>query len=703
MAIDIGTIKQSMPTKAPEKKKPVNVEEQKVKKERVVLEEERIYRRGVVTVKDIISPSSFEVKPTYLRLSGMYVRTLFIITYPRHLGLGWSTPLINLNKTFDVGMFFYPLKAQVVLKQLQKKVGIFEAKILGDAEKGAPRDPIAETALRDIESLRDALTQGIEHFFQFSFYITIYAKSDKELSKYTEEVESLFGSKLIYTKSGFYQSEQGFNSTVPLGNDELMISYNMNTSPIAASFPFISSDLTSDNGILYGVNRHNNSLILFDRFSLQNANSVVFATSGAGKSYTIKLEILRSLMMGTDVIVIDPEYEYKDLSDAVGGTFINVSLASEAKVNPFDLPRGVGEGTKVEDIIRSAVITLKGLLRIMIGQPVGEGGKLGFTPEEDSLLDRALIETYAKKDITPDLLKLDDIDPPTLTDFEDVLGGMEGSQELVARLNKYIDGTFAGLLNQPTNVEMSNQLVVFSVRDLEDELRPVAIYSIINYIWNVTRSIRKKRILVVDEAWWLMQQEDSAKFIFALVKRARKYFMGVTTITQDVNDFLRSAYGQAIVTNSAMQILLKQSPSAVDNIQKTFHLTDGEKYLLLESGVGEGIFFAGSKHAAIKVVASYTEDRIVTTNPAQLLEQEEEEVEFEAEKAKIEKEQAKEEALLEEDAAPAEAATDSEQAPEDEAKDVEKAAAEQDAAAALLAGEEEGKAEADKIRDSLQV
>ncbi len=707
MAIEIGKIKQAMPAPAPEKPQKVNEEVVKAAQERTVLEEERIYRRGVVTVKDIIAPASFEVKPTFLLLSGLYVRTLFIITYPRHIGLGWSAPLINLNKTFDVGMFFYPLKANIILKQLQKKVGIFEAKILGDAEKGAPRDPIAETALRDIESLRDALTQGIEHFFQFSFYVSIYAKSEQELEKYTEEVESLFGSKLIYTKSGFYQAEQGFNSTVPLGNDELMINYNMNTSPIAASFPFISSDLTSDNGILYGINRHNNSLILFDRFSLQNANSVVFATSGAGKSYTIKLEILRSLMMGTDVIVIDPEYEYKDLSDAVGGTFINVSLASDAKVNPFDLPRGIGEGTKVDDIIRSAVITLKGLLRIMIGQPIGEGGKLGFTPAEDSLLDRALIETYAKKDITPDLMSLADVEPPTLTDFEDVLEGMEGSADLVARLQKYTEGTFSGLLDSPTNVEMKNQLVVFSVRDLEDELRPTAIYTIINYIWNVTRSERKKRILVVDEAWWLMQNEDSAKFIFALVKRARKYFLGVTTITQDVNDFLRSQYGQAIVTNSAMQILLKQAPSAADSIQTTFHLTDGEKYLLLESGVGEGIFFAGAKHAAIKVVASYTEDQIVTTNPQQLLNQER------AKKEAAAAQQAQEETVAEEaegtsvEAAPEEAPPEEPIDLEADAREAEEIAAaakaQQDAAAKLLSSETEGKAEADKIRDSLTI
>ncbi len=694
MPLDIGQVKKAMPAPAPKKPVKLKPEEVKVKQEKLVLEEERIYRRGVVTVKDVIAPAAFQVNPRHLLLSGVYVQTLFIITYPRHIGIGWATPLINLNKTFDVAMFFYPLKANIVLKQLQKKVGVFEAKVLGDAEKGAPRDPIAETALRDIEALRDALTQGIEHFFQFAFYITIYAKSQDELDKYAQEVEALFGSKLIYTKTGFYQTEQGFNSTIPLGNDEIMITYNMNTSPIAASFPFVSSDVSSDDGILYGINRHNNSLILFDRFSLQNANSVVFATSGAGKSYAIKLEILRSLMMGTDVIVIDPEMEYKDLSDATGGTYINVSLASDAKVNPFDLPRAVGEGTKVEDIIRSAVITLKGLLRIMIGKPQGASGTLGFTPEEDSMLDQALIETFAKKDITPDITDLSNVEAPIFSDFQDVLEGMEGADDLVARLRKYTEGTFSGLLNSPTTVEMDNQLVVFSVRDLEDELRPVGIYSIVNYIWNVVRSVRKKRIMVIDEAWWLMQQEDSAKFIFALVKRCRKYFMGVTTITQDVNDFLRSPYGQAIVTNSSLQILLKQSTSAIDLVQKTFNLTDGEKYLLLESGIGEGIFFAGQKHAAIKIIASYTEDQIVTTNPAQLLEIEEAKKEFEAQ---LEEKGGGEVApgfSLGEDVEGEEKIT---------VNEAQKEAQAQDAASALLSQEDAGKAEADKIRDSLTI
>ncbi len=630
MAIEIGKLDFPKEIRPPAPVKPPSAEELRAAQERVALEEERIYRRGVVSIKDLIAPASFEVTPEYVRLGDTYVRTMFVVNYPRYVGVGWSAPIINFNATLDIGMFFYPVPAPIILKQLKKKVGILEATIVADSEKGMPRDPMRETALRDIESLRDNLTQGVEHFFQFAFYVSIYAKNKDELDNLSKQIESQFGSKLIYTKTGYYQSEQGFNSTMPLGNDELTITFNMNTSPIASSFPFISADLTSDHGILYGINRHNNSLILFDRFSLPNANACVFATSGAGKSYTVKLEVLRSMMMGCDVLIIDPEMEYKHLSDAVGGSYINISLASESKINPFDLPRAKGEETKSEDIIRSAVITIKGLLRIMIGLPSGEQGKLGFTPEEDSILDRALLEAYAKRDITADTRDLSVVEPPILQDLIDVLEGMEGANQLVARLNKYTDGTFAGLLNSPTTVETRNQLVVFSVRDLEDELRPIAIYTIVNYIWNVVRSERKKRILVIDEAWWLMQHEDSAKFIFALVKRCRKYYLGVTTITQDVNDFLGSPYGQAIVTNSQMQILMKQSPASVDLIQKTFNLTDGEKFLLMESGVGEGIFFAGRNHAAIKIVASYAEDQIITTDPRQLLQIEESKKEFEA-------------------------------------------------------------------------
>jgi type IV secretory pathway VirB4 component len=585
-----------------------------------ILSDERAFRLGILTVKDLISPASLKINNDHIILGNKFVRTIFVVNYPRYISVGWFAPIINLNLTFDISMFFYPVKSGIILKQLKDKVGIIEAQIVSDAEKGAPRDPIRETALKDIEYLRDSLTQGTEKFFQFALYVTIYSDSLEDLDRVSDQVEDIFGSRLVYSRRVYFQSEQGFNSTLPLGNDELYIAFNMNSSPVASSFPFISSELSSDQGILYGINRHNNSLILFDRFTLQNANSVVFATSGAGKSYAIKLEILRSLMLGTEIIVIDPEHEYKYLTEAVGGTYINISLSSENKINPFDLPRAIGGEAKPKDIIRSAVITLKGLVRLMLGE---------LSYDDDSIVDRALLETYAKKDITPDA-DLAKIEPPVMSDFEQVLDGMEGGSDLALRLRKYTQGTFAGLLNNYTNVEMSNQLVCFSVRDLEDELRPIAIYTIVNHIWNIVRSEMKKRLLVIDEAWWMMQHEDSAKFIFALVKRCRKYYLGVTTITQDVNDFLSSPYGQAIVNNSALQILLKQSPAAINLVQKTFLLTEGEKYLLLECGIGEGIFFAGSKHVAMKVVASYTEDQLITSDPRQLLEIEEAKREFKA-------------------------------------------------------------------------
>jgi conjugal transfer ATP-binding protein TraC len=626
-----GDVGKKPVTAEPPKEKPLTEGEKEKKtkkqafKQKESIEQEKTYRKGISTVLDIVAPASFQVNPNHVKIGDTYARTLFVMTYPRYISVGWFAPIINYNATLDVSMFFYPMKSEIVLKQLRNKVGILQATLTTDAEKGAPRDPLRETALRDIEKLRDDLTQGIEKFFQFALYITIYEKSLEKLDILTGDLEAVFGTKLVMSKRVLYQAEQGFNSTIPLANDELMITANLNSSPIASSFPFISSELTSDSGILFGINRHNNSLIIFDRFSLQNANACVFATSGAGKSYTIKLEVLRTMMLGTDVIIIDPEREYKNLCDSVGGTYVNISLNSEVKINPFDLPRKIGDMT-TEDIIRSSVITLKGLLRIMIG-------KMSHT--EDSLMDRALIETYAKKDITGES-DLERVEPPLVQDLYDVLDGMEGGSELALRLKKFTTGTFSGLFNSPTNVEMNNQLVVFSVRDLEDELRPMAIYTIVNYIWNVVRSQLKKRILVIDEAWWLMQHEDSAKFVFALVKRCRKYYLGVTTITQDVNDFLLSQYGQAIVTNSALKILLKQAPSSVNLLQKTFQLTEGEKYLLLESNVGEGIFFAGEKHAALRVVASSMEDQLITSDPKQLLEQEKKQQQASADMAEAE-------------------------------------------------------------------
>ncbi len=587
--------------------------------QRELLSKEREYKEGLNTLKDLIAPSAFRVSQGSVEVSGRMARSFFVMSYPRYVSVDWLSPIINLDIEMDMSMFIYPMATDEVMKKLKSKVGQIEASMRLSQEKGSARDPMMQTAFQDVEGLRDKLQQGTERYFRFSVYFTIYAHDQKELDQSSATLESILGSKLIVAKPAILQMEQGFNSTMPLGNDELAIATNMNTEPLSTTFPFVSSELTSNDGILYGINRHNNSLILFDRFQMENANSVVFAKSGSGKSYAVKLEILRSLMLGTDVIVIDPENEYKHLASAVGGSFLNISLNSDSRVNPFDLPRAI-EGESNEDILRASVINLLGLMNLMLGK---------LDPTEEAIMDRALWETYAKKDITTNS-DFNHIEPPIMQDLVEILSGMVGGESLAQRLTKYTQGTFSGIFNQQTNINLNNQLVVFSIRDLEDTLRPIAIYVTLTYIWNVVRSSLKKRILVIDEAWWMMQHDDSAKFLFGIAKRARKYYLGVTTITQDVSDFLQSPFGKPIVTNSSMQLLLKQSPASVDLITKTFFLTEGEKYLLLESGVGEGIFFAGLKHVAIKVIASYMEDQIITTDPKRALEIEEAKKELQA-------------------------------------------------------------------------
>ena len=579
------------------------------KRQKELLAAEKEYKQGLNTLKDIIAPTALRINTNSLEISGKIARTFFVLSYPRFISVNWLAPVIGLDIPMDMSMFIYPMDTAEIMKKLRNKVGQLESAMTMNAEKGNVRDPMLETAFGDVEGLRDRLQQGTERYFRFSLYFTLYADTQKELDQASSTLESILGSKLVIAKTAMLQMEQGFNSTLPLGNDELGIATNMNTQPLSTTFPFVSSELTSNDGLLYGINRHNNSLILFDRFQMENANSVVFAKSGSGKSYAVKLEILRSLMLGTDVIVIDPENEYKHLSDAVGGSFLNVSLNSDHRVNPFDLPRAI-EGETNEDILRASIVNLLGLMNLMLGK---------LNPTEEAIMDKALWETYAKKDITASS-NLSSVEPPTMQDLVEILGGMVGGESLAQRLTKYTEGTFSGIFNQPSNINLTNQLVVFSVRDLEDALRPIATYIILNYIWNVVRSSLKKRILVIDEAWTMMQHEDSAKFLFGMAKRARKYYLGVTTITQDVSDFLASPYGKPIVTNSSIQLLLKQSPAAIELIAETFFLTEGEKYLLLESEVGEGIFFAGLKHVAIKIIASYMEDQIITTDPRQALE-----------------------------------------------------------------------------------
>ncbi|MBI4127524.1 MAG: ATP-binding protein [Parcubacteria group bacterium] len=577
--------------------------------EKLEREVEALYKEGVTNVRDIIAPASMKVDSSHLQLGSYFIRSFFTYAYPRYLTTNWLAPIINLDFEMDIAMFIYPIDSGRILKILRNKAGQIQSSIAIAEARGDVRDPLLETALNDVEDLRDKLQQGTERFFKFALYFTLYTKDQAKIEKLTDQLSSILSGRLVYVKASTLQMEQGFNSSMPLGNDELGVSTNMNTSPLSTTFPFVSSELTSNTGILYGLNRHNNSLIIFDRFSLENANTVVFAKSGAGKSYAVKLEILRSMMFGMEILVIDPESEYKYLAEAVGGSFLSISLNSPHRINPFDLVAPATDEI-VADVLRSNVIMLIGLVNLMLGK---------LTPEEDALVDRAIYETYARYDITPDSKSLEGLTIPTMTDLKDTLHNIEGGEELSERLSKYTEGTFAGILNQPTNIQINNQLVVFSIRDLEPALRPIAMYVILNYIWNLIRRELKKRILVVDEAWWMIQYEDSARFLFSIAKRARKYFLGLTTITQDVQDFLDSKYGKAIVTNSSLQLLLKQSPAAIDAVAETFFLTEGERYLLLESDVGEGIFFAGAKHAAIKIIASYTEDQIITTNPEEIL------------------------------------------------------------------------------------
>lgn len=579
------------------------------KKKDTVDKEEQEYKKGLASIKDILAPSALEINARYIQIDKYFCETLFVLVYPRYLMTNWFSPIINIDVEMDIAMFIYPMDSSIILKNLKKKVAQIQSSIVIAQEKGQVRDPVLETAFQDAEDLRDKLQQGTERFFKFGLYMTIYAPTLEKLEDTVDLIKSILETKLVYSKTAIFQTEQGFNSTLPFANDQLMVNNSMNTSPLSTTFPFVSSTLSSNEGVLYGINRHNNSLIIFDRFKLENANTVIFAKSGAGKSYATKLEILRSLMFGTDVIVIDPENEYQYLCEAAGGSFIKISLASDYRINPFDLP-AARKDEEPEDIIRENISNLSGLISIMAG---------GLSAEESSLVDKALIETYAVKDITPANPSWYEIEPPTLGDFENILRNMEGGKDIALRVSKYTEGTFAGLFNKPTNIKLDQQFIVFNIRDMEENLRPVAMYVILNFIWTKVRSIMKKRIMVVDEAWYLMQYEDSARFLFGIAKRARKYYLGLTTITQDITDFLRSSYGKPIVTNSSLQLLLRQSPAAIDLVSETFYLTQGEKYLLLQSDVGEGIFFAGLKHAAIKIVASYTEDQIITSDPEQML------------------------------------------------------------------------------------
>ena len=583
-------------------------------------EVEALFLKGVNTLRDLIAPSSLEFQVDHFRLGTKYGRTLYVYGYPREIYTGWLSNVINMDEVLDISMFIYPVDTQVVMQNLRKKVTQLEASMTINHEKGKTRDPGLEAALADAEELRDELQIGRQKFFRYGLYITLYADSMDELTFVQNKIETLFGQQLVFSKVASSQQEQGLNSTVPHMMDQLQIRRNMNTGAISTSFPFTSADLTQEKGILYGINMHNNGLVIFDRFSLENANMVVFAKSGAGKSFTVKLEAIRSMMTGADVLIIDPENEYQKLSDAVGGSYIRLSLSSDVRVNPFDLTKVV-DTEDADDALRANLVTLHGLLRLMLGGATAQNVNVTLSPEEEADLDQALIDTYARLGITSDPLTHHSI-PPTMADLYDTLLHMGGTGPALAqRLRKYTTGTFAGIFSQQSNIDINNSMVVFNIRDLEDELRPVAMYIVLSHIWNITRSRKRKRMLIVDEAWQLMKYEDSANFLFSLAKRARKYYLGITTITQDVEDFMGSKMGRAIVANSSMQLLLKQSSSAVDVLSNVFKLTEEEKKRLSSFPVGQGLFFAGQNHVHIQVIASRTETQLVSTTPVEQLKQ----------------------------------------------------------------------------------
>jgi conjugal transfer ATP-binding protein TraC len=568
---------------------------------------EKEYKEALAFVKDMIAPPMMKIDATKLQIWDTYVRTIYTYAYPDVLEWNWLSPLINWDVKFDVSMFIYPVDSSRVMRFLRRRLTQLRSQYAINREKWLIEDPHLNAQMQDVEELQVSLTRGQEKYFHFSLYVTTYAESEDDMKRLTNTLDVMLAGRNILTKQALLRTEQGFIATGPFARDEVNVYRNISTKGLSTTFPFSSNSLSQDDGIFYGINTHNNSLIIFDRFRTENANMCVFAKSGWGKSFAVKLEILRALMLGTDVIVLDPENEYRALVDTVGGTYLNINLNSNERINPFDLPRGLKDTeAHAGDLLRGAIVNMLGLLKLMLGV---------ITPSEEAILERALITTYSLKGITMEDDSAEGKEIPLMKDFVSVLETMDGAKGLVDRLDKYVNGVFAGVFSQSTNVDLKDGLVVFSVRDLDEILRPIAMYIILNYVWNVARSSEKKRMLVVDEAWNLMQYEDSAKFLFGLVKRARKYGLGITTITQDVEDFMQSTHGRAIVTNSSIQLLLKQSPASIDVLQDIFKLTEQEKYILLNASVGTWLFFAWGEHVGIQILASYFEEKIITTKP----------------------------------------------------------------------------------------
>ena len=558
--------------------------------------------------EDIIAPEKIDVDFDYFKINDVYFRTVFVAGYPRFVTPGWLEPVVNFDSSLDISFYIYPIDGKSVLDDLRRKIAEMEAEISTDLQRGKIADPVTEAKLEDARGIQEQLVKGAERFFEFGFYITIPAPNLEELNHTTKQIESTLGSLMVVAKHALLDQDSGFITTAPFGFDRLNVTRNMDTTSLSTTFPLTTAELSGDRGILYGINSKNESFIIFDRFSLENPNMLIMATSGSGKSFFVKLEALRSLMLGIEVMIIDPETEYKPLAKAVGGEYISFGFNSPSKINPFDLSQAVEEG---ENQLGLKILSLHSLFKVIMG---------AITPTQEALLDRALVSAYRAKGITQDPATQGK-EPPLMEDLYKTLIGMESPDalDLASRIEKFVRGSFVGIFDQQTNVNLKNPFTVFSVRDLPDALRPIAMFIILDYIWTRVKKDLKKRLLIVEEAWHMMKYPDTAQFLWSVVKRSRKYFLGLTTITQDVEDFLSQDIGKAIVTNSALQLLLKQSPAAIDKVGKVFYLSQGEKNLLLAANVGEGIFFAGPHHAPIRITASQDEYQLITSKPQDLV------------------------------------------------------------------------------------
>jgi len=566
------------------------------------------YTTNIADFKSHIAPSYWEYKSNGMNISGILWKTYYTQRYPTYIDALRTRDLMSMHAKWDMSFFIYPEDDSAMQAMLKRKATQLKAELNEAMSKWITTDKEVEQQYRDVELIREKLSTREERYFELSNYFTIYNTDEATLKEDWKKYEQKVSGYWIAVKNATQRMDEWMTSTLPLCIDDLWITRSAVTSSLAGSFPFISNDLVQNTWIFYWLNLHTWWLVIMDRFNnkLPNMNSVILATSWAWKSFTVKLEILRYLMNGIDVIVIDPENEYKELCEAVGWTYVNIATNAQQYINPFDLPPRIEDVDYGKwDLLRSQIMTLIWLIQILIWK---------LTAEEEAVLDKAIQNTYALRWFSLDDDNYEWKQPPLMEDLMNVLNGMEGWEQVWLRLSKYATWTFGKLFNNYTNVDINNRITVFSIRDLEDALKTPAMYNVLNFIWTKVRSAKRQRLLVCDEAWIMLQNDVSANFMFSMTKRARKYWLWITTISQDIEDFVRSPYGKPIVSNSSIQILLKQSTTSIKSLNQLLGLSEAEQQKLISCGVWEWLIFAGNQHIAIKIVASPSEKDLITTD-----------------------------------------------------------------------------------------